>query len=118
MCFSGCDLYYIARRIVRTEEGEKLPLADMCQLRKRLIQYKEKGSHKQIVKLSLSYSSVLKLDLVKYRVQVHFCDRLVMPIRISKLLALCANRQNTNSRQLTTCSLQHSISQRMWKRLH
>jgi|GEM_PF-4298244 len=39
MCFSDCDLYYIARRIVRTEEGEKLPLADMYQLRERQTQY-------------------------------------------------------------------------------
>ena len=91
MCFSDCYLYYIARRIVRTEEGEKLPLEDMCQLRKRLIQYKDKGSHKQIVKLSLAYSSVLKLDLVKHRVQVLFCGRLIMSICISK--ATCFMRQ-------------------------
>ena len=67
-----CELCYITRRVDRTEQGEKLPMEDMCQLSERLTEYKYKGSHEQIAKLISRYSSVPKLDLVKYWEQVLF----------------------------------------------
>ena len=72
MRFSDGELCYITRRIDRTEQGEKLPMEDMCQLSERLTEYKYKGSHEQIAKLISKYSSVPKLDLVKYWEQVLF----------------------------------------------
>ena len=72
MRFSDGELCYITRRIDRTEQGEKLPMEDMCQLSERLTEYKYKGSHEQIAKLISKYSSAPKLDLVKYWEQVLF----------------------------------------------
>ena len=72
MRFSDGELCYITRRIDRTKQGEKLPMEDMCQLSERLTEYKYKGSHEQIAKLIFKYSSVPKLDLVKYWEQVLF----------------------------------------------
>lgn len=72
MRFSDGELCYITRRIDRTRQGEKLPMEDMCQLSERLTEYKYKGSHEQIAKLISKYSSVPKLDLVKYWEQVLF----------------------------------------------
>lgn len=70
--FSDGALAYITRRIDRTPKGEKLPMEDMCQLAERLTEYKYRGSHELIAKLILQYSSVPKLDLVKYWEQVFF----------------------------------------------
>lgn len=70
--FSDGELAYITRRIDRTPKGEKLPMEDMCQLAERLTEYKYRGSHELIAKLILQYSSVPKLDLVKYWEQVFF----------------------------------------------
>ena len=70
--FCDGELCYITRRIDRTVHGEKLPMEDMCQLSERLTEYKYKGSHEQVAKLILRYSSVPKLDLVKYWEQVLF----------------------------------------------
>lgn len=72
MRFNDGELCYITRRIDRTEQGEKLPMEDMCQLSERLTEYKYKGSHEQVAKLISKYSSVPKLDLVKYWEQVLF----------------------------------------------
>lgn len=72
MRFSDGELCYVTRRIDRTAQGEKLPMEDMCQLSERLTEYKYKGSHEQIAKLINKYSSVPKLDLVKYWEQVFF----------------------------------------------
>ena len=72
MRFSDGELCYITRRIDRIGQGEKLPMEDMCQLSERLTEYKYKGSHEQIAKLISKYSSVPKLDLVKYWEQVLF----------------------------------------------
>ena len=72
MRFSDGELCYITRRIDRTGQGEKLPMEDMCQLSERLTEYKYKGSHEQIAKLITKYSSVPKLDFVKYWEQVLF----------------------------------------------
>lgn len=72
MRFSDGELCYVTRRIDRTKQGDKLPMEDMCQLSERLTEYKYKGSHEQIAKLIAKYSSVPKLDLVKYWEQVLF----------------------------------------------
>ena len=72
MRFSDGELCYITRRIDRTEQGEKLPMEDMCQLSERLTEYKYQGSHELVAKLISKYSSVPKLDLVKYWEQVLF----------------------------------------------
>ncbi|MDO4929662.1 MAG: HipA domain-containing protein [Bacteroidales bacterium] len=70
--FSDGELCYITRRIDRTPKGEKLPMEDMCQLSERLTEDKYKGSHERIARLILQYSSVPRLDLVKYWEQVIF----------------------------------------------
>lgn len=70
--FSDGELCYITRRIDRTQTGKKIPMEDMCQLSERLTEDKYKGSHERIAKLITQYSSVPKLDLVKYWEQVIF----------------------------------------------
>lgn len=70
--FADGELCYITRRIDRTEQGEKLPMEDMCQLTERLTEHKYKGSYEQIAKTIQKYSSVPKLDLVNYWEQVLF----------------------------------------------
>lgn len=72
MRFSDGEICYITRRIDRSEQGEKRSMEDMFQLSERPIEYKYKGSHEQIAKLISKYSSVPKLDLVKYWEQVLF----------------------------------------------
>ena len=47
-------------------------MEDMCQLSERLTEYKYQGSHELVAKLISKYSSVPKLDLVKYWEQVLF----------------------------------------------
>ena len=47
-------------------------MEDMCQLSERLTEYKYKGSYEQISKLISRYSSIPKLDLIKYWEQVLF----------------------------------------------
>ena len=47
MRFSDGELCYITRLIDRTEQGEKIPMEDMCQLSERLTEYKYKGSHEK-----------------------------------------------------------------------
>ena len=70
--FADGELCYITRRIDRTNQGEKMPMEDMCQLTERLTEYKYKGSYEQIAKAIRKYSSVPKLDLVNYWEQVVF----------------------------------------------
>ena len=70
--FADGELCYITRRIDRTNEGNKLPMEDMCQLTERLTEHKYKGSYEQIAKAIQKYSSVPKLDLVNYWEQVIF----------------------------------------------
>ena len=63
---------YITRRIDRGKDGHKIPMEDMCQLTERLTEDKYKSSHERIAKAIERYSSVPKLDLVKYWQQVVF----------------------------------------------
>lgn len=70
--FADGELAYITKRIDRRENGDKLPMEDMCQLSERLTEYKYKGSYEQIAKLILKYSAIPRLDLVNYWEQVVF----------------------------------------------
>ena len=66
-------LGYITKRIDRTENGEKIDMEDMCQLTLHPTEYKYKGSHEQIAKTILQYSSTPKLDLTNYMQLLLFC---------------------------------------------
>ncbi len=64
-------LAYITRRIDRTDKG-KIHMEDMCQLTERLTEHKYQGSHEQIAKALMRYSSNPGLDLVNFYEQVLF----------------------------------------------
>ena len=66
-------LGYITKRIDRTENGEKIDMEDMCQLTLHPTEYKYKGSHEQIAKTIMQYSSTPKLDLTNYMQLLLFC---------------------------------------------
>jgi serine/threonine-protein kinase HipA len=65
-------LCYITKRVDRTRRG-KLHMEDMCQLSERLTEDKYKGSHEQIAKLLLKYSSNPLLDVSSFYELVLFC---------------------------------------------
>lgn len=58
-------LCYITKRVDRTRAG-KLHMEDMCQLSERLTEDKYKGSHEQVAKLLLKYSSSPMLDVSSF----------------------------------------------------
>lgn len=64
-------LCYITKRVDRTRKG-KLRMEDMCQLSERLTEDKYKGSHEQVAKLVLKYSSSPLLDVSDFYEQVLF----------------------------------------------
>jgi serine/threonine-protein kinase HipA len=64
-------LCYITKRVDRTRKG-KLRMEDMCQLSERLTEDKYKGSHEQVAKLVLKYSSAPLLDVSNFYEQVLF----------------------------------------------
>ncbi len=64
-------LCYITKRVDRTRKG-KLLMEDMCQLSERLTEDKYKGSHEQVAKLILKYSSNPLLDVSNFYEQVLF----------------------------------------------
>lgn len=64
-------LCYITKRVDRTRKG-KLQMEDMCQLSERLTEDKYKGSHEQVAKLILKYSSNPLLDVSNFYEQVLF----------------------------------------------
>jgi serine/threonine-protein kinase HipA len=66
-------LGYITKRIDRTKNGEKIDMEDMCQLTLHPTEYKYKGSHEQIAKTIVQYSSTPKLDLTNYLQLLLFC---------------------------------------------
>ena len=70
--FQDGELNYITRRIDRTDDGQKLPMEDMCQLSGRLTEQKYQGSYGMIAKLIEQYSSAAGLDLVNFWEQVVF----------------------------------------------
>ncbi len=65
-------LCYITKRVDRTRKG-KLHMEDMCQLSERLTEDKYKGSHEQVAKLLLKYSSSPMLDVANFFEYVLFC---------------------------------------------
>lgn len=64
--FADGELCYLTRRVDRTPKGEKIPMEDLCQISGKLTENKYKGSHEQIAKLILHYSSAPKLDLALF----------------------------------------------------
>ena len=64
--FEDGELCYITKRIDRGPQGQKYAMEDMCQLTKRLSEYKYKGSYEQIAKHILKYSATPKLDVVNF----------------------------------------------------
>lgn len=64
-------LCYITKRVDRNRKG-KLQMEDMCQLSERLTEDKYKGSHEQVAKLILKYSSNPLLDVSNFYEQVLF----------------------------------------------
>ena len=64
--FADGELCYLTRRVDRTPKGEKIPMEDMCQLSQKLTEHKYRGSHEQIAKIIMLYSSAPKLDLVRF----------------------------------------------------
>ena len=71
--FADGELCYITKRIDRTKNGEKLAMEDFCQLTERLTEHKYHGSHEQIAKAILKFSTAPKLDLVNFWETVIFC---------------------------------------------
>ncbi|MCW5907494.1 MAG: HipA domain-containing protein [Chitinophagales bacterium] len=65
------NLAYITKRVDRNG-GKKLHMEDMCQITERLTEHKYNGSHEQIAKAILKYSSAPGLDVVNYFEQVVF----------------------------------------------
>ena len=64
--FADGELCYLTRRVDRTPKGERIPMEDMCQLSEKLTEHKYRGSHEQIAKIIMHYSSASKLDLVRF----------------------------------------------------
>lgn len=64
--FADGELCYLTRRVDRTPKGEKIPMEDMCQLSEKLTEHKYRGSHEQIAKIIMHYSSAPKLNLVRF----------------------------------------------------
>lgn len=64
--FKDGELCYITRRVDRLPGGGKVPMEDMCQLTRRLTEYKYKGSYEQIAKALRRYSSAPQLDVVNF----------------------------------------------------
>lgn len=64
--FADDELCYLTRRVDRTPKGEKIPMEDLCQLSEKLTEHKYRGSHEQIAKIIMHYSSAPKLDLVRF----------------------------------------------------
>ncbi|GHT59030.1 hypothetical protein AGMMS50239_04760 [Bacteroidia bacterium] len=70
--FADGELCYITKRIDRDNQGNKLPMEDLCQLTERLTEYKYKGSYEQIAKIILKYSVTPLLDLTNFWEEVLF----------------------------------------------
>jgi serine/threonine-protein kinase HipA len=65
-------LCYITKRVDRHQKG-KFHMEDMCQLTERLTEDKYKGSHEQVAKTILKYSSNPMLDVSNFYELVLFC---------------------------------------------
>ncbi len=65
-------LCYLTKRVDRSRKG-KLHMEDFCQLSERLTEDKYKGSHEQLAKLIMKYSSSPLLDVSNFYELVLFC---------------------------------------------
>lgn len=65
------NLAYVTKRIDRFKK-QKLHMEDMCQLTERLTEHKYQGSHEQIAKAIMRYSTTPGLDLVNFFEMVVF----------------------------------------------
>jgi len=65
------QLTYITKRIDR-EKGKKLHMEDMCQLTERLTEHKYRGSHEQIAKAILKFSTNPGFDVINFYEMVIF----------------------------------------------
>ena len=63
---------YLTKRIDRTDDGEKIPMEDMCQLTERQTEHKYRSSYEQIGKAIRKYSSQPQLDVVDFLEMVYF----------------------------------------------
>jgi len=70
--FADGELNYITRRIDRTDNGEKLPMEDLCQIAGLMTDQKYQGSYEYIAKLVGQYSCVAGLDITNFWEQVIF----------------------------------------------
>lgn len=80
---------YITKRVDRTRHG-KLHMEDMCQLTERLTEDKYKGSHEQVAKTVLKYSSNPAFDVTNFWEQVllsYFTGNADMHLKNFSLLA-------------------------------
>jgi serine/threonine-protein kinase HipA len=80
---------YLTKRIDRTRQG-KLHMEDMCQLTERLTEDKYKGSHEQVAKTVLKYSSNPAFDVTNFWEQVllsYFTGNADMHLKNFSLLA-------------------------------
>lgn len=64
--FADGEICYMTRRIDRRDDGDKVPMEDMCQLTEKLTEYKYQGSYEQIARCIKRYSSFPQLDLVDF----------------------------------------------------
>jgi serine/threonine-protein kinase HipA len=64
-------LCYLTKRVDRTKKGMR-HMEDMCQLTQRLTEYKYKGSHEQVAKTLMQYSSAPLLDVGNFYEYVLF----------------------------------------------
>ncbi len=60
------SICYLARRIDRTKDGEKIPMEDMCQLSLKQTEYKYHGSYEQIAKIIAKYCKTPKLNVMNF----------------------------------------------------
>ncbi len=65
------QLAYITKRIDRIG-NKKIPMEDMCQLTERMTEHKYRGSHEQISKTLMKYSSIPLFDIQNFYKQVLF----------------------------------------------
>ena len=70
---SDNKLAYIARRIDRKADGNKIHMEDFCQLSERLTEDKYKGSYEQCAKVIQLYSANPGLDISELFYRLVFC---------------------------------------------
>ena len=62
--FKDGSLAYITKRIDRDKKKGKIPMEDMCQLTEKLTEQKYKGSHEQIVYITIEKYTIFQLKSI------------------------------------------------------